>query len=218
MEIRRVNLTKERLAKMPEAERTALLLLGRAFNEINVLMKLILMARKQPPDNQLVDYAEAAQIFIVLRLLIGKLHEAWEMFKARVQANQQIRSTYLNALTGKAKTALDELNTHFGQGSVLTEIRNKISFHYKDKNNLIEANFARVAGSEPWEFYLGNTNGSTCYYASGLVAQAVVLDLVNSQGSATTNVELRLDDGAFHELCDIVIQVSRHMADLFRID
>jgi hypothetical protein len=101
MRVHRVNLTKARLAAMPIAERTALLLLGHAANEINVLSKLILMSRKQPPAIQLVDHVEAAQTFVVMRLLIGKLHEAWEMFKARLQADAQIRSKYLSAPTGE---------------------------------------------------------------------------------------------------------------------
>jgi hypothetical protein len=49
MEIHRVRLTKEKLTAMPEAERSLLLLLGHATNEISVLSKLILMARKDEP-------------------------------------------------------------------------------------------------------------------------------------------------------------------------
>jgi hypothetical protein len=215
MKVLRVNLTKARLAAMPPAERAALLLLGHAFNEINVLIKLILMARKQSPDIQVVDHVEAAQTFIVLRLLIGKLHEAWEMFKKRLQANKQISSQYLSALTGDAAAALEELKKHFGQGSVLTEIRN-FSFHYEDKDNLMETSFQSAPNSEPWEFYLGKTNGSTCYYASELVAQAGVLGLVNLKGSPTTTTVLRLDSKSFEPLCDIVIKVSKLVAVLFR--
>jgi hypothetical protein len=81
MQVHRVNLTKTKLAAMPAAERAILLLLGHASNEINVLSKLILMARKDDPAIKLVDHVEMGQIFIVMRLLIGKLHEAWELFK-----------------------------------------------------------------------------------------------------------------------------------------
>jgi len=44
MELYRVTLTKGSLAALPPAERSLLLLLGHASNEINVLMKLILAA------------------------------------------------------------------------------------------------------------------------------------------------------------------------------
>jgi hypothetical protein len=82
-EIHRVFLTKTKLAAMPEAERSLLLLLGHASNEINVLSKLILMTRKDQPAIQLIDHVEAGQIFILLRVLIGKLHEAWRLFQKR---------------------------------------------------------------------------------------------------------------------------------------
>jgi hypothetical protein len=52
MELYRVTLTKGSLAALPPAERSLLLLLGHASNEINVLMKLILMTRKNAPPSR----------------------------------------------------------------------------------------------------------------------------------------------------------------------
>ena len=66
---------------MPQAERALLLLLGHADNEINVFSKLLLMTPKHDPPVDLMNHVEAGQIFILLRVLIGKLHEAWELFK-----------------------------------------------------------------------------------------------------------------------------------------
>jgi hypothetical protein len=128
MQIHKVNLTKEKLGAMPTGERTLLLLLGHANNEINVLSKLILMMRKDEPANKIVDQVETGQIFILMRLLIGKLHEAWLLFQKRFQADQQLRAKYTSLLSPEATAALKELNKHFGQGSSLTSIRNKISF------------------------------------------------------------------------------------------
>lgn len=216
MEVHRVNLTKERLAKMPAVERTALLLLGHASNEINVLSKLILMARKQPHAIRLVDHVEAAQTFVLMRLLIGKLHEAWEFFKARVQSDENIRSKYLSALSNEAREALKELNKHFGQGSVLSQIRNKISFHYKDDAGLTEANFQRLPASESWEFYLCRSIGNSFYFASELVAQGGVIDLVKSRVDENSVAEeLSLDARAFAALCDTVVLVSGRITILF---
>jgi hypothetical protein len=78
---------------MPESERVLLLLLAHANNEINVLSKLILMLRKDNPPSPIHDAVEGAQTFILLRLLIGKLHEAWELFKNRAQSNRSIATT-----------------------------------------------------------------------------------------------------------------------------
>jgi hypothetical protein len=117
MEIYRAVLTKVKLAAMPETERVLLLLLAHASNEINVLTKLILMTRKDDPPSPIVGHVEAGQIFILMRLLIGKLHEAWELFKNRVQSDRAIATTYIPRLRPEAATALQALNRHFGRGT-----------------------------------------------------------------------------------------------------
>lgn len=215
MQVHQLKLTKKKLAAMPSAERTVLLLLGHASNEINILSKLILMARKNAPAVKLIDHVEAGQIFIVMRLLIGKLHEAWELFRVRLQADELIRSKYLSKLGPEADAALKSLNKHFGQKSPLTDIRNKLSFHYKDDANLIEANFQRLPETEPWEFYLCRTNGNTFYYASELVVSGGVISLVRAKNSSEASSNLTEDAQKFAQLCGIVVSVSRQITSLF---
>jgi hypothetical protein len=128
MDVHNVRIDRAKLAAKPENERVLLLQLAHASNEINVLTKLILMMRKDTPASQIIDHVEAGQTFIFMRLLIGKLHEAWELFKNRAQNDSAIRTTYLPKLPPEGAKALQELNRHFGQGSALTAIRNKISF------------------------------------------------------------------------------------------
>ena len=98
IEIHRVIFSKKQLADMSKDERVLLLLMGHATNEINVLSKFILMMRKDDPPTQIEDFTEGGQIFIVMRVLIGKLHEAWELFRTRAQSNKNIADTYLKAL------------------------------------------------------------------------------------------------------------------------
>jgi hypothetical protein len=77
MELHRVILTKSKLAALPQAERSLLLLLGHASNEINVLSKLILMTvRKNAPPSGIADHVESGQVCVLLRALVGQLHEA----------------------------------------------------------------------------------------------------------------------------------------------
>jgi hypothetical protein len=106
MEIHKVILSKEMLAEMPEAERTLLLLLAHANNEINVLSKLILMMRKDSAPSLIVDHVEAGQTFIIMRLLIGKLHEAWELFKTRFQSNRRLAEKCIPQLQREGAEAL----------------------------------------------------------------------------------------------------------------
>jgi hypothetical protein len=150
MELNRVILTKSRLAALPQAERSLLLLLGHASNEINVLSKLILMVtRKDEAPSQIANNVEAGQICVLLRVLVGQLHEAWELFKKRVQADRPLFYKYVPQLDNDGAAALANLNRHFGAGSPVTKIRNKVAFHYSDDDNLTEQSFQAVADTEP---------------------------------------------------------------------
>ena len=73
IEIHRLIFAKTQLADIPKTERSLLLLMGHATNEMNVLSKFILMMRKDDPPTQIEDFAEGGQIFIIMRILIGKL-------------------------------------------------------------------------------------------------------------------------------------------------
>jgi hypothetical protein len=157
---------------------------------------------------------QGGQIFIVMRILIGKLHEAWELFKARAQSNKDISEKYLRALDEEAAAALKALNEYFGKKNAVTEIRNKVAFHYKDKDNLIEANFQRLPETEPWEFYLSKTHGNTFYYASEMVATGSALSLAGKIDEAE-RVSLAGDILAFSELSKDVLDVSKHITMLF---
>ena len=110
MKLRTVILSKSDLAALPRAERSLVLLLGHASNEINVLSKLILMmTRKDAPPSQIANNVEAGQICVLVRVLVGQLHEAWELFRKRVQRNRPLHDKYVSLLDaeGEAKPGAD---------------------------------------------------------------------------------------------------------------
>lgn len=193
---------------MPPEERRALLLLGHAINEINVLQKLIMMHRRDAAPHKIVDRAEAGQTLILTRVLIGKLHEAWELFKLRVQADKQMRSKFLDNQNAERLALLERLNKHFGGKSPLTAIRNQLSFHYTDKTNLVEENFQHLSDSEPWEFYLAETVGNSFYWASELVTTAGMVRLASPGACGQP------DD--FGRLLDVAREVAGDITELFQ--
>ena len=86
MKVMRVQLSRKHFEAMPRAERTAILLLGHACNKIGVLQKIILIASAyDTKPSSVVDEVQAAQVLILLRILVGKLHEAWLLFNKRAQ-------------------------------------------------------------------------------------------------------------------------------------
>src|SRR5690349_3357785 len=109
-DIYRLNLTKAALAKLGPEERSLLLLLGHASNEINVLQKIVLQMRVPNASPHVVQVVGSGQTLIILRVLIGKLCEAWLLFEKRVKANRAMRDTYLGKLPPDAKDALKRLN------------------------------------------------------------------------------------------------------------
>ena len=155
-EIYQLTLTKKSLAAMPPAERRLLLLLGHATNEISVLQKLILVSGQFGTPHKFVDHVQSGQTLILMRVLIGKLYEAWELFKTRFQADQQIRTRDQPKFNAEALAALADLNKHFSTHSPLRLIRNRFSFHYKDEGDLVEQSFQQIPDAEAWEFYLSN--------------------------------------------------------------
>ena len=55
---------------------------------------------------------------MLMRTLIGKLHEAWDLFTKRFYSDPQIREKYLPKLqiNAEAAAALKSLGKHFGEG------------------------------------------------------------------------------------------------------
>jgi hypothetical protein len=208
MELHRVILTKSKLAALPQAERSLLLLLGHASNEINVLSKLILMVtRKDTPPSRITGNVEAGQVCVLLRVLVGQLHEAWNLFRKRVQADRPLFDKYVPQLDANGAAALDNLNKHFGGGSPLTKIRNQVAFHYTDDDNLTEQSFQALPETEPLELYLANPVGNSFYHAPEVIMMFTAIKMAMPSASD--------DTVAFSALCGIVIEVSRDITELF---
>jgi hypothetical protein len=208
MELHRVVLTKSNLAALPQAERSLLILLGHSSNEINVLTKLILMVRKNEPPSEIAEKVEAGQACVLLRVFVGQLHEAWELFRKRVQANRSLYDKYVPLLDASGAAALQNLKGHFGRASPLTQIRNNVAFHYTDDHNLAEKSFQSVSATERLEFYLTTQVGNSFYHASELIVMGTALRITMP---GTSND----DAAAFAKLCNIVINVSRDITELF---
>jgi hypothetical protein len=213
-EVYQIELTKKHLAAMPDAERRLLLLLGHATNEINVFQKLTLMSGQGTYAPIFVDHVQAGQTFILMRTLIGKLHEAWELFRARFLSDRQVADLYLPRLNADALAALDSLKKHFATQSPLTLIRNRLAFHYKDERDVVEQSFQEIPDSESWQFYLSNMHGNSFFYASELAVAGGVIKLANPTADPTESY-LAASARSFEALCKLIVEVSTHVQTLF---
>ena len=149
-----------------------------------------------------------------MRTLIGKLHEAWDLFRARVLSDRSVAALYLPKLNADANAALESLKRHFGTQSPLTLIRNRFSFHYKDDWDLVEESFQEVPDDESWQFYLSNIHRNSFFYASELVVAGGVIKLAN-QTPDPMEPYLAASARSFAALCHLINEVSAHIQTLF---
>jgi hypothetical protein len=208
MRIMKVKLTKTQLEAMPGAERTAVLLMGHASNEINLLRKLMLiMARHGQPNSTIVDHIHAGQTLILMRMLLGKCFEAWLMFTKRVQP---LRDKYLSKLRPPFQDALKDLQKQFADGR-MAAIRNQLAFHYGDDKNLVEAHWRKIPENDPWDFYLHDLNVNSFYYASELVITGVLTQLAIPDAVRGTPGHLSEETIGFAEVCKLNEEISGRM-------
>ena len=201
-----VSVMKHKLAAMSQEERTLLVLLGHAANELTVLKKLLVLAGNEKVTGGFVDDIHTYQTLIILRLLIGKLHETWKLFKIHFMEKKNIAIAYRACLSNDANNAIDQLKRDFAPGNPLTDIRDETAFHAPTADD-IEASFQALPKSDPWYFFLSDQMPSF-YLASELIVMRSVLNKV----SAWKSPDQLPDDVAFRELCNVVTAVSGRMA------
>ena len=130
----------------------------------------MLVTRDKNSGTQLVDIVEAGQCLILTRILIGKLHEAYQLIQKRVSGDHDFRIRYGLNDEWAGKEQLELVNKCFNDsGALLGNIRDNLSFHSCDKAGHIESSFSALPNEEPWDFFLTDTAANSFYYASELV-------------------------------------------------
>ncbi len=80
-------------------ERTLFLRLGHAANQINTVFKLLVFSSNKTPDG-VEGELSGAQTQVLVRILIGMLHEAWMLISKRFLGSPMAKE-YLLTPTGK---------------------------------------------------------------------------------------------------------------------
>lgn len=215
MRVTRLKLTKQKLADMPLNDRTLISLLGHVSNEINVLQKFMFVTRDKNSGTRLVDIVEAGQCLILTRILIGKLHEAYELIQKRVSGDRDFRNRYGLNDEWAGKEQLKLVNKFFDDhGKLLGNIRNNLSFHSCDKEGLIETSFSALPSEEPWDFFLADTFGNSFYYASELVMTRSAIGLTKASSTNPTRMENQM--AGLEELFSVGLEAASLLTNLFQ--
>jgi hypothetical protein len=180
IEVLRIFVNKERLRAMPKNERALFLLLGYAANQINMLSKLIIFSTNKTPDEQPEQAISGAQSQMIARLIIGVLHESWELIRKRFLGSR-LGKDYTPLLDPGGQAALAALKKNFGSSNLLCKLRGNYVFHHPLDAD-IEAAFDAAAADPNWDrdwnWFFSKHNFNSFYFASDLVILHGILNTI----------------------------------------
>ncbi|WFU52343.1 hypothetical protein QA639_21795 [Bradyrhizobium pachyrhizi] len=186
---------KDKLRAMPIDERGFLLSLGYSANYVSMLQKLLIFSMNSRPPSDAETLLSAAQTQMLLRLLIGALHETWVLINDRY-LDESLERDYGSRLDDGGRAALSALKTVFQEPSVLTIVRNNFSFHYpNDKvlNNAIEDAYKNPDSDDLWRLYFSQYGFNSLFLVSDLMAIHGISRLIKESDVAKVQERLMSD-------------------------
>jgi hypothetical protein len=198
IKIYRLRVPKDRLRALPTDERTLLLLLGYASNQVVMLRKLLGYSARHNPKGKVEQYASTVQFQMLLRIAVSALFEAWRLIQTRFLANR-FAPDYLRRIGKPGQDALEKLKRHFGESGLLPKVRNNFGFHYpktSDAEAAFQETFADSRFDDIWEFYLSDEHFYNCLYLPsdsifmhGIAAQLGTRDVIAVQRQLHNELE-----------------------------
>jgi hypothetical protein len=205
MRVQRIGFSVEQLRGIPEEERSLIVVLAHALNEVNTLNKLLFFCTQFDQEPRWVANAQAAQALIVARPIAGKLNEAWAALQAGYFGTK-LTKTYGVLLESSATEALDYLKKYFGRKNLLNEVRNNFAFHY----SLDHAKTSIPDDSSPDDLalFLHETKGNSLYYFAEYLMNKALIDLISP-----TDPELALGT-LLKEMSKVIAQLNEFVQGL----
>jgi len=188
IDVLKIRVSKAQLQAMPLNERALFILLGYAANQLNLFSKLVLFSTNKTPDNEVERTLSGAQTQMLLRMVVGVLHEAW----AKIVTNRFLKSPlakdYLPRLDQGGRDALDALNTLFGGSNLLSTIRNDYAFHHPydaDIEAACELAASDVVSDGEWNWYFSKSNFNSFYFMSEFIILHGILKAIGESDLIT---------------------------------
>lgn len=202
-------ISNENFSNWNPYDRRLFLLCGFVLNEINVLARCFIWTgfTDVPPQDdksaqKIIEHGQAILGLTFVRLLAGKLYEAWEMTKKTFWNNER-SSIYLSKKNEKLAKSSKRLKSYFGRTNNIQQMRNTVGFHY-DPNN-ISLDFDEISKNEPFEFHLAFQNLNAAYYGSEAAIFGKFLDAIGCDST----------EDAYNTVMDELLDVLRDIQTLF---
>jgi hypothetical protein len=180
MKLHRISIKRAAFDKIPVEERTLLVLLAHAANELNILAKLFQWTAGAADASPIETKGNNTITLAVVRMLTGKLHEVWKLFE-KALFGARLSKSYEPLLGAEDQRALQELKRYFGKSNAIEMVRNRHSFHYAPDQ--ITTSYSAIPEGEELEFFLGEEGMNTLYYFADVVANRAMLNEIDSDHS-----------------------------------
>lgn len=214
MKLFQVTIAREDFDKIPEDERTLLILLGHVANELNVLARLFHWSSSAEDTSAIEEKGNNTLIFTVIRIFTGKLHEAWQLLTKAFFSSNMAKS-YEQEMSDEDKEHLNELKQYFSKKNLIATVRNGYAFHYTPDQ--VSSSYSSVPVTEELHIYLGDTDLNSLYYFADAITNRALLHAINPGDHGAAMEQLRVDTTRIHAAffhvisALIVIGVKRHL-------
>ena len=178
MVIHKVTISKEQLNLLPEKERVFFIQIGHLANELTILTKLLIYAHSDS-EIDAVRKAYTTQASVISRICIGKIFEGWRLLESSLFASG-LSKKYETKLSPTGSESLKKLKKYFGKKNIISEIRNRFSFHnpsFEEVRDLL----ASIPEEAELAMYLGTQVANSNYYLSEEIISRAMLTCVASQ-------------------------------------
>lgn len=180
-----VRFTKRQLLKLSKPERELLLRLGLALNDLLLFQRIWAAFYYREPKTQLAIEAHTIQSIGALLVLVGKIHEACEVFRKRFLSSP-IGREYLRNFSPRQQTAVATLKKLLGSDNLVSKIRNSFAFHYHDED--LSPFIDQLEDKDVLSMYLGDPDGNSMHM---FASEPMLRSLLAATGEATPQAGLK---------------------------
>lgn len=177
MAIYRAKLNKDAMLRIPEKERNIFFALAHLQNEIRFSIDSVAWSKFSDHEDENEFEGQLALNFFYLRILAGKLHEGWQLLNKHLFNNKDLSIDFNNKGSKEGTECLNSIKAYFSKNNTISDIRNKLSFHY----NPVELASHLEIMKDNLSLYLSSENGANTiyYFAEALANWAVISKLKN---------------------------------------
>lgn len=161
----KVKLPRAALLNMPKQRSSALLRVGLFMNELNWLVRLLLIARIPNSVSEPERRATISLAMLIVKLLAGKMHEGWG------KLCNGINDLVDASLSAEERDIQGQLSTRLAKGSIIQGLRNRHAFHYSADLSISDLEMLPLSDDE-LVVYMSENHGHNLFHLSELAAIA----------------------------------------------